>query len=111
MRLAAGRCQALSFCRIIRRNLTLTTPHQTTHCPRDTAYTPLHSSQWLGTSSLQLRDTISGQLLAACPVLPPPSHTVLTACSWVFRENNVPQYQKYFQKNDGLRTWEKVRLS
>ncbi|KAF2622877.1 hypothetical protein BU25DRAFT_351266, partial [Macroventuria anomochaeta] len=28
---------------------------------------------------------------------------------WVFRENHVPKYQAYFQKNDGLRTWEKAR--
>ncbi|KAJ4367919.1 hypothetical protein N0V86_009759 [Didymella sp. IMI 355093] len=28
---------------------------------------------------------------------------------WVFRENNVPKYQAYFQKHDGLRTWEKAR--
>ncbi|KAF9701741.1 hypothetical protein EKO04_000926 [Ascochyta lentis] len=28
---------------------------------------------------------------------------------WVFRENNVPAYQREFQKHDGLRTWEKAR--
>ncbi|KAL6710629.1 hypothetical protein ACN47E_008677 [Coniothyrium glycines] len=28
---------------------------------------------------------------------------------WVFRENNVPHYQREFQKHDGLRTWEKSR--
>ncbi|KAF2650468.1 hypothetical protein K491DRAFT_608771 [Lophiostoma macrostomum CBS 122681] len=29
--------------------------------------------------------------------------------SWIYRENRVPEYQKYFQKHDGLRTWEKAR--
>ncbi|KAG9201256.1 hypothetical protein B5807_00793 [Epicoccum nigrum] len=28
---------------------------------------------------------------------------------WIYRQNNVPKYQAYFQKNDGLRTWEKAR--
>jgi hypothetical protein len=41
---------------------------------------------------------------------PTQSYPVLTASSWVFRENNVPKYQAYFQKHDGLRTWEKVRV-
>jgi hypothetical protein len=35
--------------------------------------------------------------------------SILTITSWVFRENNVPHYQREFQKHDGLRTWEKVR--
>ncbi|KAK8205035.1 hypothetical protein IWZ01DRAFT_485834 [Phyllosticta capitalensis] len=28
---------------------------------------------------------------------------------WVFRQNNVPHYQRLFQKHDGLRQWQKVR--
>jgi hypothetical protein len=39
----------------------------------------------------------------------PAQSPLLTAGSWVFRENRVPHYQREFQKHDGLRTWEKVR--
>ncbi|OAL51682.1 hypothetical protein IQ07DRAFT_506832, partial [Pyrenochaeta sp. DS3sAY3a] len=28
---------------------------------------------------------------------------------WVNRENNVPHYQRVYQRHDGLRTWEKNR--
>lgn len=34
----------------------------------------------------------------------------LTLYSWIYRENRVPHYQREFQKHDGLRLWEKVRV-
>ena len=30
--------------------------------------------------------------------------------SWINRENRVPHYQRLFQKNDGVRYWNKVRF-
>ncbi|KAK8185176.1 hypothetical protein IWZ00DRAFT_548258 [Phyllosticta capitalensis] len=30
---------------------------------------------------------------------------------WVFRQNNVPHYQRLFQKHDGLRQWQKTPRS
>ncbi|KAK7551506.1 hypothetical protein JOL62DRAFT_564551 [Phyllosticta paracitricarpa] len=30
---------------------------------------------------------------------------------WVFRQNNVPHYQRLFQKHDGLRQWNKTPRS
>ena len=47
----------------------------------------------------------------AAPAARTQSYSVLTHCSWIYRQNNVPKYQAYFQKNDGLRTWEKVRAT
>lgn len=29
--------------------------------------------------------------------------------SFLYRENRVPHYQRLFQKNDGVRQWNKVR--
>lgn len=39
----------------------------------------------------------------------PTQSSVLTLRSWIYRENNVPHYQKLFQKHDGKRLWMKVR--
>lgn len=47
----------------------------------------------------------------AAPAARTQSYSVLTHSSWIYRQNNVPKYQAYFQKNDGLRTWEKVRAT
>lgn len=33
----------------------------------------------------------------------------LSTHSWINRENRVPHYQRLFQKNDGVRQWNKVR--
>jgi hypothetical protein len=87
--------------------------NQTTHCTRTIPPIHLHSSQWQGTSTLQLRrpvfaDSRHATGTAAHPRLSAHS-AILTTDSWVFRENRVPHYQREFQKHDGLRTWEKVR--
>lgn len=100
-------------CRIIRRNLTLTDtapnhplpPHHRTHYLSTPHNGRVRPSRSCATPSLR-------QLTPGWPAGPPTqSYLVLTASSWVFRENKVPQYQAYFQKHDGLRTWEKVRLT
>lgn len=60
-------------------------------------------------SSLQLRDPSSAPTDARR--VRTQSCSVLTHSSWIYRQNNVPKYQAYFQKQDGLRTWEKVRAT
>ncbi|KAF2673003.1 hypothetical protein BT63DRAFT_143401 [Microthyrium microscopicum] len=36
---------------------------------------------------------------------------LLTTCSFVYRENRVPHYQRLFQKVDGVRQWQKTPKS
>ena len=43
------------------------------------------------------------------PAAAPKTGSILTARSWIFRENRVPHYQREFQKHDGVRLWQKVR--
>ncbi|KAF2758861.1 hypothetical protein EJ05DRAFT_475116 [Pseudovirgaria hyperparasitica] len=35
--------------------------------------------------------------------------TLRRAAGFIYRQNNVPHYQRLFQKNDGVRQWNKVR--
>jgi hypothetical protein len=85
--------------------------HRTPYRPRTPDPSPLHSSPWQGTSLPQFWTLSRGHCTPATTHLRTPGcpHLILTAHSWVFRENRVPYYQREFQKHDGLRTWEKVR--
>lgn len=92
-------------------------PSTTDHLPRPIAPAPLqHPLSALQNGrvrvSCSLRRRVRPQRTCephGPPAFAPAQSSVLTMCSWIFRENNVPHYQREFQKHDGVRLWQKVR--
>ena len=112
-RLSQERPKRLALVRVVRcSNLVSAITTTTTHCPRTTQAKPLRSSKWQGTCSLQLPVYFAPAERLREPLpspIAPAQWAVLTLFSWIYRENNVPSYQREFQKHDGVRLWMKVR--